>query len=544
MNRLSVFVRLLAMLLVAAFVLPASAAPPQKIYTLTVSPLAVPSGGNDVTMTALFTNVSPTGANSSFNSLILKAPEGIRDLKFVSAKLNGAPFVVSPGNLEQRATEIRISNSSPIGRNQNFEITFTADIDPGSCSAMRWQPNDPVAVPPATSPVVYLWTGSSFSGDEFKLTNDPVTNRVSDLALSFSGLPTSATQNVVMPTFTVTATSSCGTAAFFSGPVVITSNCTGTNCLTGTTTKNATSGVATFSDLKFTTLGSFTLTATGLGVSKTSAPITVHAGTLSCEGASSSFPSTFPDADGDGTTNGVRGNNKDGSPCEVVNYTFTDDIAVNNRTIFSWDIAAQPAAVFKYSVKFLPEFVGSDGLPVHGLTKVQWFDSSGSPFPPDTSGPGTGAVQAKSCLSKDLPSAYSTLSVNLPATGAGSDTVKLSAAPSSTPAVPFPIVIESERMTVIQVVSATEWKVARGTSEGEVDAPVQHLIGKQVMSTPFPLFTFGGAPRVMQMCIAKEVWQPVPAGAADCDVNPAAPNACTQNTTTVIDGGDGIMIRG
>jgi hypothetical protein len=36
----------------------------------------------------------------------------------------------------------------------------------------------------------------------------------------------------------------------------------------------------------------------------------------------------------------------------------------------------------------------------------------------------------------------------------------------------------------------------------------------------------------------------VTAGPADCDVPPGAPTACVQNTTTIIDGGDGIMIRG
>jgi hypothetical protein len=93
----------------------------------------------------------------------------------------------------------------------------------------------------------------------------------------------------------------------------------------------------------------------------------------------------------------------------------------------------------------------------------------------------------------------------------------------------------------VTAITGNVWDVTRGTTVGGPATLPGHATTWRVMSTPFPL---DGSNAIMQMCIAKESWEPVTAGPADCDVPPGAPTACVQNTTTIIDGGDGIMIRG
>jgi hypothetical protein len=515
-----------------------SAAGPSKIYTLTVTSTSAIVSGAIVPFTATFTNVSPAG-NSSINSLELVAPPGI-EIQLPPAyavTVTNQGVAVPASNVSISATKITAKNLSPVGRNAKLVIAFSAKVTTTSCASLGWN------IDPPAGPTYHAWSGSQFTGDEFAVFGTLPTTSIA-CSLVFSKPPVSTT--FVNPTTPIKAAgganvevclsngASCDTT--YAGNVTV-SKVAGTGTLAGAGPVAASSGIATFASLSVSSTGLYKLQATDGTRSTPVVTIFVGEGVLSCEGAPGVHE--FGDADGDPDTNGVRGTNKDGSDCIVVNYTFTDDIAINNRTIFSWDIGLQPGAVFKYSVKFLPEFVGTSGRP-ELVTKVQWFDSSGNPFPPDTAGPGSGAVPAKACLSKDMPTQYGTLGA---AVGTGDSTITVNA--TSSGVVPFPIVIDGERMTVT-LVSGTTWSVTRGTAAGEVDPPATHLISAKVMSTPFPLFTLGTATRIMQMCIAKESWEPVPRSPTqpDCDNEPTSPTACTQNTTTIIDGGDGIMIRG
>ena len=537
------------------------AAPPQKVYTLSVTNTAtatnaVPgdTGTGTVTLKARFDNVSPVNANSSWTSMVLQAPVGAITIEqFVSVNNNGT--IVPAPSLNAVITadkkQIRLGNLNPVGRNQFVEIVFTAKTSNLGCGAsLVWNPNDPGTPQSSTT---YIWTGSGFSGDEFDRTG---TQPTSNVQCSLVFVPPPVSTSSLTASSPIKAASSADVAvclwngnacdANYAGNVTINklAGSSGQGVLSGNTASAAPTGTATFAGLTATASsndalgGSYQLQATDGTKSTTIVTIFIGEGILSCDGEATTNPTTFSDLDTDAGTSGIRGTNKDGSPCIDVNYSLAFD-PVNNRSVFSWDIGLQPGAVFKYSVSFLPEFVGTNGLPSR-VTKVQWYDSQGNPTP-------AAAVQARACLSADMPKKLGTLAEDALQ---GDTSFQVTFTVSSLPPVPFPIVINKERMQVNSVTGSLPGTVTLGVVRGNGGTQdVDHLYGTGstwVMSTPFPLDGVGATAKVMLMCIAKESWQPVPRSPTqpDCDDAPTAPTACTQNTTTIIDGGDGIMIRG
>jgi hypothetical protein len=241
-------------------------------------------------------------------------------------------------------------------------------------------------------------------------------------------------------------------------------------------------------------------------------------GSLGCQnpGAPTNPAAQF----GDGTVVGYRGLNKDGSTCNNVFFDLTDFIISNsqNQVHYQWDNSAQPHAVFVYSVHWSPAYVD----PVTGLpkpTQVAW-NLTGPPQ----------YVDAHACLSAILPAPYGTLADGIDAV-TGSITVNTTA---PLPAVPFPIVIGTERMDVTAV--GATWAVTRHTG-GTLAAA--HTAGDSVMSTPLPLDASGN---LMQMCIVSKDIKVVTPDQCSSLPNPNLPNpppACVQVDTLIIDQGDG-----
>jgi len=518
------FSRCMAALVLAVFALPGNAAP-EKIFSVAIAP-AVVSNGSSVTLTATIKN--ETNGNSSINSLTLNAPAGVT-LVSTPAPTNsrGGEVAVNPNG-----TSVSITNMPPLrSSDPALVLTFTANFGGAAgCAPLTWNAS--------------AWTGSSLSGDTFRLLSPKetpttrTTTVVTNFALGFQAQPLNAVKSTAIPPpVSVQVTSSCGLATSFNGSVTLTApGCTAGTCLTGHTA-TASGGVATFPALTIATPGTYTLTASAPALGLTSAPsqsFAVYDGTLACKPGLpftfSSLPPGVTDINQPGYAAGERGEfNKDGSKCIVVGYTFTNNILSANSVQLEWNTVSQPGAAFKYTVTWKPEYVDSTtGLPTR-KTKVQWF----------VNGVLTPKVEGRACLSPSLPTPYGTLSGPI---GAGDTTIFVT--PTGTlPAAPFPIAIGLERLTVTAV-SGTTWSVMRGEG-GTTGAP--NVSGASVMSNPLPL---DGTGIQMRMCIAEEGWSafsPGNPGAADCPTAgvgaPTAPLACVLYSTTVYDIGDGFMIR-
>ena len=502
--------------LAVAFVLPGTAAPPEKKFSVAMSPNTI---GTSASLNATITNETPNG-NSSINSLILTLPAGY------TVDVSMTPSANWPGNVTWTSTSISVSNMSPLKPRDTFMLSFKVSVDSaaaGSCAPQLWNAR--------------AWTGSSFSGDTFRQLFPPeiavnsTTTVVSGYALNFSPGPSNTTKNVaITPAVGVTLSSSCGP---LNGPVTITvPGCTGA-CLTGNTATSS-GGIATFPNLKIANPGAFHLVASSPGfTSITSASFTVFDGILKCEPGMpftfSQFPPGVTNITQPGYAEGQRGkNNKDGSLCVPVAYSFINDILGSNTVMLKWDTASQPGAAFKYTVTWKPEYVdATTGMPSR-TTYVAWFDSAGMPTP---------LVPGRACIGNQLPAPYGTLAVDIPN---ATDTL-ITVNPSVTlPPTPFPIVIDKERMTVTAV-AGSAFTVVRGVGGTAAAAHLASPAPKYAMSTPLPL---DGAipPKQMQVCIVEEGWTTVPSGTPDC--LPANPlQACVLFSTTVYDIGDGIVSR-
>lgn len=135
--------------LLAALAVP-SLAQPAKIYSLVVSPTALPAG-QTTEVTVTFKNQVPNG-NSSFNSLVLTAPEGVTIPAQAITTLSGTAVVV--GNT------VQVSNIAPVKPQKDFTFKFNVSVAAdATCADGSWD----------TPTTTFVYTGSNFSGDVFTL---------------------------------------------------------------------------------------------------------------------------------------------------------------------------------------------------------------------------------------------------------------------------------------------------------------------------------------------------------------------------------------
>jgi hypothetical protein len=503
-------------------------------YSLNMSP-APPAGVNQnssaVSMSATFTNPSLNGM--AFSALTLAAPSGLTIATATLPAGTTGTMTSLPGG------SVSITNISPaVQPGSQLVLSLTVNVAP-SCtspfSTVSWG---------AT-----VYAGPALSGIQFalNLASSSLTTRIlaPPCQLNFTpNPPKNGIVNQILPPVTVTLSGGSG-----SGTVSLTSNCS----LTGTTSVAASGGSATFSNLVISNAAtSCTLTATAQGYGQaTSSPFTVFAGgPLECYPFdpfefSNILPPGVNNISQPGYAAGHRGQyNKDGSQCDPVGYTFTNDILNTNSVNLTWDVASQKGATFQYTVTWKPEYVSlATGLPTR-VTRLAWYDdATGTILGP--------VVPGRACLSPELPFPYGTLAAPITTVFGTHITVNSPALPPL-PTPPFPIVIDNERMTVTNV-AGTDWTVDRGV--GGTTAATHSIVypdlttAKNVMSTPLPL---DAAAIQMRMCIASEAWETVAPGANDCPTAvtpsptvpvPTAPLACVLYSTTIFDIGDGYVSR-
>lgn len=522
MNILRKLVGAALALAIALFALPGLAQQPQKQFSASFNPSLVGTG----TVTGMqirVRNETPNG-NSSINSMRFTLPAGWT--------MSGTPTSTWTGTISATATSFTITNMSPLKPQQTFFVALPALTVASTGCTQAW--------------AVQAWTGSSLGGDTFaRLTGLAYPAGYADTigvpstaTLAFGPLPTSFVQGDPY-SIQVTASTNCGPA---SATVTLADTpSTATADLAATRT-----GSSVVFPVTFAQLGTVTLTASAAGFTPVSRTFTVYDGNLECRPL---VPFEFDasvggatDVNQTGYAKGERGQyNKDGSICVPVNYTFTNNVVGSatplvdangnqvppNGVSFVWDTAAQAGASFKYTVTWRPEWVDA----VTGLPSRQTRICTGASPTPCT----TTAV-AKACLASSLPAPYGALSA---AITSGDTTIAVTTT-ATPPAVPFPIVVGNERMLVTAVAPGT-WTVTRGNGG---TTPAAQAAGKSVMSTPLPLSNAGA---VMPACVAEENWVSVPAGSADCSLPDAVPNGprgCVLPSTTIIDIGDPIVLRG
>ena len=527
MNNMRKLLCLVMVMGLAVFALPSTAQSPQKIFSLKMD--TVPSGGSvtagatGVVLSATFRNETPNG-NSSINSTILTVPAGITVT---------ATSFPNGGHVDHQAGQNIYLNGFPGigsgGQTWSFNLTVNVANSPG-CAGYTFQ--------------AQAFTGNSFGGQPFAYLaslSQPSIGVTNACALRFvpGRTPTGAIVNAIItstaddpsgPSVQVEEYDSTTNARVtsFTGSVSLTEFAfagSGTGALSGGGAVAAVAGVATFPSLNISATGDYMLQASSGALSSSPSPqFTIFGGELFC-GDSLALAFTNPNNlsnTAPGYAAGSRGaNNKDGSTCIKVDYTFTNTILIDDTVHLKWDTNVQPNAAFIYTMNSRLKPVDGDGWTAR-RPNVAWLESP----------PGTPIfVPGLACLSPGLPAPYGTLTAAINDTTQTSITVNATA---TLPGTPFPIVIGTERLQV-SAVSGSTWTVARG--QGGTTAAT-HFANAPVMSTPLPLIPNDPAfiaPYAVgaqaHMCIASRGW--VSSG-LDASGNPVV-----EYFTTVIDIGDG-----
>lgn len=212
-------------------------------------------------------------------------------------------------------------------------------------------------------------------------------------------------------------------------------------------------------------------------------------GQVSCDSVQIPFDFQTPD----GTTgSGIRGWNKDGSPCNKVDYHFSVD-TTNFIANLQWDTGLQPNAAFSWDVLWAPEDVDSTGWLVR-RPKLAWTTDP-------VSGQPTNIINGVACLSAIPPTPYGLLAsaISDTATTVTLDTTTTIStqgpAKTTLPAsAPFPIVINTERMQVTAISGGPTYTLTVLRGQGGTLA-VPHATSTTttttwpttVMSTPLPI---------------------------------------------------------
>ena len=537
-------IRSLAFVLLAvlgtAFAMNATAAAPEKKFSVAISPNLLSAGSAPLTIR--IKNETPNG-NSSINSLVLHFPSGYTLDATAPLNVNWSAQVSST------ATSVSLSNMAPLKPQQSFTITLNANtpaasVSATSCAAATWSAD--------------AWTGSSFSGDTFRQLFPPefnvnsTTSIGSPQQLAFSTPPPS--QVLVNQAFSmgVTVSTTCGPVN--SAKVTITPDCTD-GCLVGTTqgTTNS-SGVATFTDLALTQTGTYTLTASSDGFPPVSATIIVYEGLLNCDPTPpysfTSLPPGVTNSSQSGYAAGQRGRyNKDGSTCKPVDYVFVNSIltpnsitGLDNTVHLIWDTVTDPYATFTYTMTWKTEDVDAGaandnaGWPVFRRPLVAWETVDG--IVPKF-------VPAVACIGSDLPAPYATLTTAISNSTPAIQIAVPSPLPQFWATLPstasFPLVVGNERMnvTAMTLASAGPPAIYNLTVTRHDGMPATRAAawppGQLVMSTPLPIDLNPTSPYFQSqanICVTNHGW--MAAG-----INHATGLAQIRYFTTVIDIGDG-----
>ncbi len=280
----------LAAVLAMALTVPVASADPNKSYTAAINPMAV-SGGDITTYT--YTLTSSTGNNQTFGSANIAIPAGFTSVTTSSVSAAGWTHGVVGSTIQLR---------NPAGP--------AAAISPGGSVTVTFSAQAPCA------PGVYAWPPSvkqsndfNGTGNDFTLSGSVPTVTVSagcslDFEVepgdAFAGFPIPAhLSNPPAPPFVVRAINGNGDLVpSFTGTVSLTLNDLNSvgAALSGTTTKAAVGGKASFNDVVVDKAGSFTLTASATNAaSDTSRQFEVTGKAANCQGQTTCSASTGSD---------------------------------------------------------------------------------------------------------------------------------------------------------------------------------------------------------------------------------------------------------
>jgi hypothetical protein len=266
----------------------------KKQYTVALSPNPAPAGATQLHVTATFNNLS--GSNQSIGSAQLTAPAGFTVVGSTT------PSSSVSGNT------VTYNNLTPIQPGSSGSVEVTVNV-PAGCTTYNWTASAHQAnnynsggniLNPATTTVPMTVNGAC--GVRFEPTNQPhdafVNTAITNADYASGG-----------PVKVDVVDSNGNVLSGYNGPVSVALN-TPANPLTnptpstlgGTTTQNATNGVASFGDLTVNNAGNgYTLTANGPNsTSATSSSFDIHqSGTVcqtaqSCQTDSSDLNSNVP----------------------------------------------------------------------------------------------------------------------------------------------------------------------------------------------------------------------------------------------------------
>jgi hypothetical protein len=242
--------------------IPGSAAP-EKIFSLQ-APGSVPTGTQSISLK--LANETPSG-NSSINSLKITVSGGVT--------INSAS--APSGQVTTTPTGIAISNISPIKNKQSYTITANVTATAAGCSgSATWDTQS--------------WTGSSFSGDTFRLLRTEINPNT---GTPYSNLTTAITRSCSLrfnpaPVDSRTGTDIPVTVQIVSGSVVVTGftgtiTLSATPSISGTGSAAITNGTASADfTLNGSAIGSYTATASSAGLTPVSASFTLSDALLDC----------------------------------------------------------------------------------------------------------------------------------------------------------------------------------------------------------------------------------------------------------------------
>lgn len=521
MNTTRKFFGFLIAVILAAFVLPATA-DSSKTYTLVgPSGSAFPATSISTGVSGPFTigvkNNSPV-SSSNLNSFQLTAPPGVTIQSAAPAPTN--TYRTSSFTFDAKTITVLGINPA-VSQSAQFDMTvslvgactgggqWTAIVSGGSQlqqGGQTFSPNPPTL--PITTisggPACTLQFVTGYVPQDATLSNGvayvtSVANTANGAGVRVGAYYTVNNTQVLDSTFTGAVS------------MVV---ATGPASLTQAATVNAIGGVATFGNstggqpLKLAVGGAYTLKAQATGLTDSpAAPVFIGNGTLACGAdiplsvslASTSLSQTDPNLK---TTPGYaagkrQSNNKDGSICYDVDYSFVNGTLNSTPYVqLRWDTstppAGQPNAAFSYTANYAAVPIQTDdtasdyngGLPPDLLPVLTWeFDASGAPI---------NLRYGIACLNSSAPAPYGKLSSST----SSPDTITIDqSSPPTGGWVPlpttysFPLVVGTERMQATFSSSAgnlftfTVLRAQGGTSA--VNLP--DFYGKPVMSTPLPI---------------------------------------------------------
>jgi len=267
--------------LIGALAIPSQAA--DKVFSYTViQPSPLLAGSTNQTLGVRVTNNTPSATINSF-SVTVPTAFTVTGLPTQGGSTNSSTVPPNQSAVYGwNGQTVTVQFLDPIKQNKYFTLNIPVTVTSSNLNCgsnqVTW-----------TNTAVTAYAGSNLSGNTFRTTSTPTTTITKTCSLSFTVQPSDVGKNTaISPAVEVTLSEAV------SGVTVTMSKATGLGTLSGTLTATTNgSGVASFSDLKLDTKGSYTLQAAASGYgTATSSSFTVYDSTLTCGAAQTNEETT------------------------------------------------------------------------------------------------------------------------------------------------------------------------------------------------------------------------------------------------------------